>query len=355
MPEHIREKTVSAAHREKQKVYPFEQRQVERRAPRLRVTPSMPPIYRALARPATIGGLAVAGSPGIALGHPGTVPYPHDLWTTWSLEPAVLIGLFAAGWIYWRGVTSVWGRAGRGRGIAPWRAASYAAGLVALAVALVSPIDGVSSALFSVHMVQHLLLVMIAAPLVVLGRPHIAALWAMPRPARRAVARAWRRAPGLRTAWRLTSHPAVAWSLHTAALWAWHAPRLYEGAVRHEGLHALEHASFLLTALLFWWVLAGHGARRRIGFGGAMLYLFTAALQSVILGALLALSQLPWYQVHFGTTALWGLSPLEDQRLAGLIMWVPAGLVYLAALVPWVLDALAERPGQVAPVELAPR
>ena len=227
--------------------------------------------------------------------------------------------------------------------MAPWRAGCYAAGIMALALALVSPVDGVSAALFSVHMVQHLLLVMIAAPLLVLGQPHVAMLWGLPKSARRRVAQAWRRTPGMRTGWRLTSRPAAAWVLHTAALWAWHAPRLYEVAVRDEAMHALEHATFLLTALLFWWVLAGHGARRRLGFGAAMLYLFTASLQSVILGALLALSRQPWYQVHFGTTAPWGLSPLEDQRLAGLIMWVPAGLVYIAALVPWVLDALEDR------------
>ena len=286
-----------------------------------------------------------AGSlvPADAHAHVGTLPYPHDLWTTWSFEPAVVLGLVLSTWIYGRGVRALWRRAGRGRGIPEWRASCHAAGIAALAIALISPVDGVSAALFSVHMVQHLLLVMVAAPLLVVGQPHIALLWGLPRTARRRVARAWHRMPGLRTAWRLTSQPAVAWALHTAALWMWHAPRLYEAAVRQEAMHALEHVSFVLTALLFWWVIAGHGARRRLGFGIAVLYLFAASLQSVILGALLALSRQPWYQVHFGTTTPWGLSPLEDQRLAGLIMWIPAGLVYIAALIPWVLHALEDR------------
>ena len=297
----------------------------------------------------------IAGGTTVAHAHAGTVPRPHDLWTTWSFEPAVLAGLTLMGWLYARGVGTLWRRAGTGRGIPRWRAACYFGGLLALVIALISPVDGVGAALFSVHMVQHLLLVMIAAPLLILGDPHIAILWALPRSSRRAIARAWRRRPALRSLWRLTSHPAVTWALHTAALWAWHAPRLYEGAVRHESLHALEHASFFLTALLFWWVLVGRGARRRLGFGVAILYLFTASLQSVLLGALLTLARQPWYQVHFGTTAPWGLTPLEDQHLAGLIMWVPAGLIYLAALVPRVLDALGERPTTVGSATLAPR
>ena len=296
--------------------------------------------------------LAVAAGtliPADVQAHVGTVPYPHDLWTTWSFEPPVVLGLVLSAWLYARGIRALWRRAGRGRGIPVWRAGCYAAGIAALTIALISPVDGVSAALFSVHMVQHLLLVMVAAPLLILGQPQIGLLWGLPKSTRRGVARTWRKVPGLQAGWRLTSQPAAAWALHTAALWLWHAPRLYEAAVREEAMHALEHASFVATALLFWWVIAGHGARRRLGFGAAILYLFTASLQSVILGALLALSHRPWYQVHFGTTTPWGLSPLEDQRLAGLIMWVPAGLVYIAALVPWVLHALGDRPRRVEP------
>ena len=120
--------------------------------------PRIPPT-RVLCTAAAAGLFAL---PATANAHVGTVPYPHDLWTTWSFEPAVLVGILLASWSYARGLRAVWQRAGRGHGIPAWRAGCFAAGSIALVIALVSPVDGVSAALFSVHMVQHLLLVMIA-------------------------------------------------------------------------------------------------------------------------------------------------------------------------------------------------
>lgn len=274
--------------------------------------------------------------------HVGAAPQPHDLWTSWSLEPAVIAGLTAAAVVYARGVRALWRRGGRGRVVAPWRAWCYAAGLAAVAVALVSPLDAMGSALFSAHMVQHLVLVVVAAPLVALGEPLAATLWAFPVNVRRAAGRCARRR-AVRAAWLAVRAPAVVWLLHVGAMWIWHAPRLYESALRRPAVHALEHASFFLTALLFWWVLADRRARRRLGFGGSVFFLFTAAIQSTVLGALITVAQRPWYLAYYDTTRPWGLTPLEDQQLAGLVMWVPAGFVYLAALVALFAEAMTER------------
>jgi putative membrane protein len=279
--------------------------------------------------------------PTVAHAHPGSAPQPHDLWRAWSFEPAVLLGLGAGAWLYLRGVRALWHRAGRGRGVARWRVASFFAGLTSVALALVSPIDRVAQALFSVHMIQHLLLIMVAPPLLALGEPVLVWPWALPLGVRRTIGRAWRDARALRSIWHLVTIPLVVWLLHAAAVWVWHLPGLYDRALRDPATHVAEHLSFLATALLFWWLLTDRRARRRLGAGGAIFYLFTAALSDTLLGAALSLSRRPWYPAHWGTTTPWGLTPLEDQQLAGLLMWVPSGLIYLVAVAPLVVRALS--------------
>jgi putative membrane protein len=278
--------------------------------------------------------------PAVAWAHPGRAPEPHDVWRAWTFAPAVLLGLVLSGWLYWRGLRALWRRAGPGRVVGRWRASAFAASLAALFVALVSPIDAVGTALFAVHMVQHLLLIMVAAPLMVLGDPLLVMLWAMPLRTRRAAGRWWNGARVLRGGWRVLRLVPVAWALHVIALWLWHVPALYELAMRRESVHVAEHMTFFLTALLFWWLpLEPHG--RRMSAAAAVLYLFAAALQSTILGAAITFARRPWYPSHFGTTSAWGLNPLEDQQLAGLLMWIPAGTIYLIVLLPLVWRMLS--------------
>lgn len=272
--------------------------------------------------------------------HAGRAPEPHDAWTAWHAEPVVIVGLVVAAWLYLRGVRRIWARAGTGRGVSRWRVRSWLAGLGAVAVALLSPVDAVAQSLFAVHMVQHLLLILVAAPLCVLGEPLVPMLFAFPQRQRAALGGWWRGSGPLAGAWHVLTQPVMAWTLHVAAMIAWHMPRLYDAAARSVPVHVLEHLSFFLTALLFWWVLVDRRRRHRMSAGVAVLYLFTAALSSTLLGAAITLARHPWYTAHWGTTAAWGLTPLEDQQLAGLIMWVPAGLVYLVALAPILVGVL---------------
>ncbi|MBV9173097.1 MAG: cytochrome c oxidase assembly protein [Chloroflexi bacterium] len=232
-------------------------------------------------------------------------------------EPSAVVGVLVGAWLYGSGVRTLWRRAGRGHVVKPWQVVCFALGLLAILVALESPIDSLSDQLFAVHMVQHLLLILIAGPLLVIGAPLAPMLWALPRDSRAPVGAVVR---------RLVVAAPVALAVHSIALWIWHVPPLYEAAINSRGIHVLEHLCFLVTSALFWWSIL-HPGRNGYALGGV--YVLVLSVQSMLLGALLTFSSGAWYTSHLATTAAWGLSPLEDQQLAGLIMWVPGGVVYL--------------------------
>ena len=122
----------------------------------------------------------------------------------------------------------------------------------------------------------------------------------------------------------------MAWIIHAAALWIWHVPALFQATIDNDFVHSLQHMSFLFSALLFWWAIM-HGRKKISGYGLAVLYMFTTALHSGLLGALLTFTTSIWYPVYATTAKPWGLTALQDQQLGGLIMWIPAGVVYIVA------------------------
>jgi putative membrane protein len=267
--------------------------------------------------------------------HPGQPPAPHDLWGAWNLDPVLLGGLLLASWAYWRGQTS-----GPRRPVDSWRARCFTVALVALGLALLSPLDALSGALVSAHMVQHLMLLLVAAPLLALSAPSSAILRGSPLALRRASGR-WRRRLGLTHGnLGVLRHPAVVWLLSVGVLWFWHAAAPYDATLDNEFLHVLEHASFLVTAVLFWQVVVGVRGAARVSGGLGVLLVFAMAMQSVFLSVLLTFARTPWYSGYAETTAPWGLDPLTDQQLAGVIMWIPAGGIYLVValvlLVTWI-------------------
>jgi putative membrane protein len=245
----------------------------------------------------------------------------------WSWEPFTIALLALSGGLYAAGLARLWRRAGVGQGIRRWEALCFAAGWLALIVALLSPVDALGGILFSAHMVQHELLILVAAPLMVLGRPLAPFLWALP-PAGRDVAAEWTRSPAFAAAWRRLTAPFAVFLIHGLALWIWHLPSLYQATLDDELIHALQHLSFFLSSALFWWSLI-HGRFGRLGYGAAVVYVFLTSLHSGVLGALLTFAPRLWYPIYEARTSRWGLSPLEDQQLAGLIMWIPAGVVFI--------------------------
>jgi putative membrane protein len=199
----------------------------------------------------------------------------------------------------------------------------FALGWFVLAVALVSPLHQAGERSFAAHMLEHELLMLVAAPLLVLGRPIGVALWALPRRSRLAL-RDWSRSAAFHYFWRTVSGPASATALQLVGLWAWHAPALFDLALRSDGWHIAQHLSFLVTALLFW-----HALLRQPRTGLAVSCLFVTALLSGALGGLMAVSSSPWYARYaaLGMTP-YGLTAAEDQQLAGLLMWIPGGALH---------------------------
>jgi putative membrane protein len=275
-------------------------------------------------------GLAMAAAlPSLpALAH-GTAPDGwHDLSRAWSGDLLVTVPLSVSCLLFARGAFRLHRRLGRfPPGFGAAQIAAFAAGAAVLVIALLSPLEGLAEALLSAHMVQHVLLVTLAPPLLVLGKPEVAWLWALPTRWRRAVPRQ-RQA---RSAFRLLAplaKPVPAAMIHLATLWLWHAPALFDAAVTAPWLHWLEHLCFFGTALLFWRAVIRAAAGREAAAGG-LVACFVTLLQSGILSALLSFAREPLFRTT--DAAAWGLTALEDQQLAGAIMSVPMGIVYLGA------------------------
>lgn len=245
---------------------------------------------------------------------------------SWSFEPWIVVCMTLSAALYVTGVFRLWRHAGIGRGVSTWQAAAYLGGWLALVLALMSPLDSLGDFLFSAHMVQHETLMLIAAPLLVLGRPLAVWAWGLPFEWRRALGHFFHR-PARRGPWLLITGPLAAWILHALALWLWHLPALFEAALANEAIHAFQHITFLFTALLFWWSVLASSTRHAKGI--ALLSLFTTFVHTGALGALLTLARTDWYPSYAATAPLLHLTAVEDQQLGGLVMWIPAGAVYL--------------------------
>jgi putative membrane protein len=261
--------------------------------------------------------------PTLAFGHGGArhdvVPWTFDAWVTVPLVASLLLFLLGH-------------RRLRRRSARPrehhrnlrW----FLAGWIVLAGALVTPLHAAGERSFAAHMLEHELLMLVAAPLLVMSRPVGIGLWAFPDTARAWLAATGRRR-GVGAVWHAATDPVVATFVQAAVLWGWHAPAAFDLALARPGWHVAQHACFLVSALLFWWaILQGRGRQRAAVAVGC---LFFTSIVSGALGALMAVSEGPWYSGYeaLGLDAF-GLTPAEDQQLAGLLMWVPGGLVHAA-------------------------
>lgn len=243
----------------------------------------------------------------------------------WSWEPALILPLAAFGIFLLAGIVRLGKRTHCSR---QWRnhTVLLALGWLSLLLALNSPIHQLGEHLFWVHMIQHEILLLISAPLLVLGNVWATILSALPLAASARLAHGLR-ISGIQAAILFLSRPLPAWFLGAAALWIWHVPRLFDATLDSDWVHAAQHLSFLSTAFLFWLSLLESRARQA-SYGVSILYLFTTAVHTSFLGVLLTYSARPWYSAYTQTALPFGYTPLQDQQLGGLIMWVPAGVVF---------------------------
>jgi putative membrane protein len=255
--------------------------------------------------------------------------------TSWSPEPTVLVSVALAAWIYvvrWRHARAQAGeRAARDRAAPAWRMVSFMTGLLAIVAALVSPVDRLSSQLFVMHMVQHVLLLDLAPILLILGLTKV-----ILRPATRRLATLERAVGPL-------AHPAFAVVLYVAVMWIWHIPAMYDAALRDPGLHVLEHTCFAWAGGLYWWhLLSPIRTRMRLGGMGPAIYMISTKVLVGILGIGLAFGPGLDYGFYAHEPHFWGLSPSDSQSAAGLIMALEQSLVMGAVLVALFWAALSE-------------
>jgi len=286
---------------------------------------------------AVIGVLGVLATPVVISAHGLAATAARE----WDFDPLVVVPLAVTGVLYAAGLARLWRKAGTGKGISRWAAASFAGGWLTLALALVSPVAWLSQILFSVHMTQHTLLMLVAAPLLTFGHPLLAWMWALGSDRRERAAHAFR-GPKLVGAWHAVTAPLTVFLVQAVALWVWHIPSWYEAALHNDAVHAIEHLCFVLAGSLFWWAMV-HGRYGRRGYGLAVLYVFLTGIHSSALGALLTVAPTPWYPEYVRQGAAWQVDALADQQLAGLLMWVPAGVIFivfgLALIAAWLGEA----------------
>lgn len=249
----------------------------------------------------------------------------HTVIGSWTFDAWIIFPLALSGILYINGSAKLWARARGARVVLGRRALSFAIGWIALAGALVSPLHWLGEHLFTFHMIEHEIVMAISAPLIVISRPAAVLLWGLPTQARRQTARLLR-VPMARSTWSWISGGTVATVLHGLAIWGWHAPPFFDAAVTNDTVHRLQHLSFFATGILFWWSIVW-----RSGSGIAAWHLFLTMLHMSVLGALMALAPHVLYLAQTRAAQAWGLTPLEDQQLAGMIMWIPAGTIYAGA------------------------
>ncbi len=260
---------------------------------------------------------------------------------SWGWRPEVIVSLLVPGVLFllgWRKLRLISGPARGGGSLgAFWRPISYISGLLVIGLALMSPIDVLGQQLFFMHMIQHLLLIMVAPVLLLLPNPMPFLLWGLPARARLAAGSALNRVLNKQSTTgqllRRATSPAIVWFSMLVFIIGWHDPNTYNAALQNELVHDLEHVTMFIAGMLFWWTVIGAGPRlhKNMSRPAKIAFVIAAVPPNMALGAALAFSRDPIYSFYMDMPRLWGMSVLDDQRLSGIIMWIPGSMMYMIA------------------------
>jgi cytochrome c oxidase assembly factor CtaG len=257
---------------------------------------------------------------------------------SWEIRPAILLPLlligaaFTRGWLTLRKMSR-----SRERGLAlaaGWRLVSYWSGLLLVGIALLSPIDTLSSSLFFMHMVQHLLLAMFAPPLLLIANPMPIIMWGLPLRWRHVLGDVLFNRNALVRPWLTkATQPVIVWFVWVVFLWGWHDSDAYSWALRNDFVHDVEHFTFFWTAMFLWWHTTGAAPRfhKRMGYLPRMGFAIASIPPNMILGVILSFASRPIYAYYEAVPRLWGIDIVTDQQIGGVIMWVPGSMMYLIA------------------------
>jgi putative membrane protein len=273
---------------------------------------------------------------------------------SWAWRPEIILTLGLAATVHLTGRQRLKRKGSTGL-TKPWRSISYLSGLAILWIALMSPIDVLSDQFFYMHMIQHLLLVMIAPPLLLIANPMPIMLWGLPSSLRLEIGRGLRPGSRFRRAVRSVTTPGLVWLYFVAVLVGWHDPRLYDLTLKSALVHDLEHLSFLGTAVLFWWHVIGCAPHihRRLSQGVRIGYALSMVPANALTGIAIALASEPIYEHYTTVPRLGEMTVLQDQELGGAIMWIPGSMMYIIAALILIAQMLRADSKEGAPTEEA--